>query len=212
MSVSRTRYNSVAMLFHWTIAVLIIFNWAIGQWAGWLEDNVLAPDAPAVHGFEAFLRHWTRPDLLNFHKPLGITILLLSLARLGWRLMNPPPPMSAELKAWERTLAHVVHWGFYVLMIGIPLTGWMMVSATATYAVKPVNFWGLFDWPAFPGMPTARHNATHSLLEAIHKDYLIWATYVLLALHVAGALKHQFLDKDGELGRMIPFLREPGPR
>ena len=76
----------------------------------------------------------------QLHKSIGITILLLSLIRLGWRLTNPPPPEPPTLAPWERMLSQVVHWGFYFVMIAMPLTGWLMVSASKT-AIPTVLFW-----------------------------------------------------------------------
>jgi cytochrome b561 len=206
-----TRYSGVAMTFHWVIAVLLIGNILLGYWFGWLEDTQHDPSALNPQGIEALMRHWSRPELVDVHKTIGISILLLSLLRLAWRLFKPRPPMGAHLAPWERMLASAVHWAFYGLMIGMPLVGWAMISASARYKFAPIHFFGL-TLPQIPGLPTARHNATHELLTTIHTDWLPWLFWALLALHVLGALKHQFLDKDGELGRMIPFLREPGPR
>jgi cytochrome b561 len=110
------------------------------------------------------------------------------------------------MSALERWLAQASHWTFYALMIGFPLVGWAMVSASPKYAVAPVHVFGI-QLPGFPGVPTTPHNATHKLLQAIHTDWLPWVVWALLALHVLGALKHQFVDKDNELGRMIPWLR-----
>lgn len=203
------RYNGVAMSFHWVIALLILTNMLLGYWFGWLEDNALQPGSPTPAGFEAFLRTWPRIELVNVHKTIGMSILILSVLRLGWRLMNPPPPLQADLKPWERMLAHVVHWSLYAFMIGMPLVGWAMVSASARYHVNPINLFGL-QVPAFPFVPTTPHNAARKVLGDLHTDWLPWLFWVLFALHVLGALKHQFLDKDGELGRMIPFLRRPG--
>ncbi len=205
----RARYNQVAMWLHWIIAVLLIGNILLGYWFGWIEDTQHSPEAANPQGIEVFLRHWTRPQLLTVHKHIGFIVLGLSFVRLGWRLVNPPPPLLSDLQPWERLGARVVHWSFYVLMIGIPLVGWAMLSASPRYATHPFVFFGI-PIPGFPGVPTTPHNAAHALLETIHKDWSPWAVWGLLTLHVLGALKHQFLDKDGELGRMIPFLREPG--
>jgi cytochrome b561 len=133
----------------------------------------------------------------------------LSVVRLGWRLVNPPPPFLPTVSPLERLVARSVHWGFYVMMIGFPLVGWAMVSASPNYATHPVVMFGV-PIPGFPGVPTTPHNATHHLLQTLHTDISPWIVWALLTLHVLGALKHQFIDKDGQLGRMIPFLREPG--
>lgn len=204
----RTRYNAVAMILHWTIAALIIGNIVLGLWFAWLEETPLAAGASPGGGLSGLLRHWPRGQLVWVHAGIGLSILILSLGRLAWRLMNPPPPMRADLAPWERALARTVHVAFYGFMIAMPLVGWALVSSTPRYAKSPLSFFGL-TLPSFPGVPTAAKNATHELLVALHTDYLPWLFYALLALHVAGALKHQLADRDGELGRMVPWLREP---
>lgn len=186
----QARYSAVAMVLHWLIAGLIITN----VWLAWQAED--------LHGA-------AKLPIMQWHKTLGISILVLTLARLAWRLVHKPPAMSAHLKVWERWLARIVHWGFYVAMIGIPLTGWIMVSATPLIKVYPIHMFGLFDWPAigFLGdLPTAQMKAANATFETIHKLAAKVMIYGLFPLHVLGALKHQFLDKDNELGRMIPFL------
>lgn len=207
----RTRYNAVAMALHWTIAALIIGNIGLGFWFAWLEETPLAVGALAGEGLSKLLRHWPRSELVWVHAAIGMSILLLSLGRLGWGLVNPPPSQRAGMHRGERALARTVHLAFYGFMIGMPLVGWALVSSTPRYARSPFSFFGLV-LPSFPGVPTGSRNAAHELLVTLHADYLPWLFYALLALHVAGALKHQWVDRDGELGRMIPWLREPGPR
>ncbi len=187
-------YNTVAVLLHWTIAVLIITNVGYAWYAN------------ALHGLQKI-------PPLQVHKSIGITVLLLSLARLGWRLANPPPPLSADLKPWERWLAHAVHLLFYVVMIGLPLTGWAMVSASATIKIYPITFFGFGHWPAIAPLSHLPHDQmkqAHETFETAHGLLAKLIVYLLFPLHVAGALKHQFLDKDNELARMIPFLRRRG--
>jgi cytochrome b561 len=186
----------VAILFHWVIAILILTNIGLG----WSFDSFSGPDKTAI---------------VNVHKSIGISVLILSVLRLLWRLMNKPPPLSPWLKPWEKLLATTVHWLFYVFMIVMPLTGWAMVSASPKIRINPVTFFGLFNVPAFPYVSTLPHDqmhTAHKLLEQAHTGYVLWLGYALIVLHLLGAFKHQFFDRDGELGRMIPFLREPAPR
>ena len=193
---SSNRYGTVAILFHWTIAILILTNIVLG----WNFDNLEGPTKLAV---------------VNVHKSIGMSVLILSVLRLLWRLVNKPPPISPWLKPWEKMLATTVHWLFYFFMIAMPLTGWAMSSASPKIRVNPVTFFGLFDFPAFPYFSTLPHDQmhqAHELLEQAHTGYILYLGYALIVLHIAGALKHQFFDRDGELGRMIPFLRAPGPR
>ena len=193
---SSNRYSTVAVLFHWTIAILILTNIVLG----WQFDNLEGPTKLAV---------------VNVHKSIGMTVLILTVLRLLWRLTNKPPPISPWLKPWERILATTVHWLFYVFMLVMPLTGWAMSSASPKIRVNPVTFFGLFDFPAFPWVSTLPHDqmhAIHKTLQQAHTGYVLYLGYALIVLHVLGALKHQVFDRDGELGRMIPFLREPAPR
>src|SRR5690242_16903887 len=104
------RYSAVAIALHWTIAALIVLQVVLAS-----RMEARTPEAFAV---------------TQFHKSVGITILLLSLARLAWRLTHRPPPEPPGLAGWERGLASAVHWSFYAVMILMPLTGWIMVSTS----------------------------------------------------------------------------------
>lgn len=193
MSTQSSRYSTVAMILHWLIAALIIGNVALA----WISDEV--PRSTAA-------------GLMAWHKTLGISVLLLSVVRLAWRLTHKSPPFGDHLKAWERILARVVHWGFYVLMIGLPLTGWALVSASPLIKVYPIDMFGLFHWPAIgplANLPPDQMKAAHETWEEVHHLMAKVLIYGLIPLHILGALKHQFLDKDNELGRMIPFMKAP---
>ncbi|WP_293643629.1 YceI family protein [Sphingopyxis sp. RIFCSPHIGHO2_12_FULL_65_19] len=173
------RYSYTAITLHWLIALLLAFQIALG-WA--LEGN---------NGPELFARY-------QLHKSVGITILLLSFARLAARLFTPRPPAS-DGPAWTRALASTVHWLFYLVMILGPVTGWLLVS-TARVQV-PTLLYGLIPWPH---LPVGR--SWHEPAEAIH-GAMAWLAIGLFALHVAGALRHQWLLGKPELQRMIPFGR-----
>ena len=182
IAASAARYSRGAIVLHWLIALLII-----GQVAGaWLSEDLPKPDRAAI---------------MALHKAFGLTILLLTLVRIGWRLVHRPPPMVETLKAWEAALARVTHWLFYILMLAMPLTGWAFVSGVSKG--KPVSMFGLFEVPA---LPVGFDKVTVGTFKDLHSTLgtLIVALFVL---HVAGALKHQFLDHDGTLRRMLPFLR-----
>ncbi len=182
------RYALGAIVLHWTIAVLIVLQVVL---SGRMDGRT--PEAFAV---------------TQLHKSVGITVLLLSLARLGWRLAHPPPPEPASLSAWERRLAKGVHWGFYVVMLGMPLTGWIMVSASRI--AVPTLLYGVIPWPNVPGLeglPAASKHAWHEVAEQSH-GLIIKFGYALLALHVAGALKHQLFSRhEPILPRMAPGAR-----
>jgi len=171
------RYSVVAMLLHWAIAIAVIVNWRIAESA----ENL--PDAE-------------RGAVMANHFALGMTILVLTLARLVWRLIHKPPPLNPALKAWEAKAAKVMHVTFYVLLIGLPLMGWIGLSGYGF----PIDMYGL-TWPVLPvgfGEDTG-----HEVLE-VHAT-LGTVMLVLIALHILGALKHTFIDKDGNLWRMLPF-------
>lgn len=181
----RTRYARGAILLHWAIAACF----AIQIGLGWRMDGPRGPETFAV---------------FQLHKSVGITILLLTLVRLGWRIANPPPPFPPTMKVWEKRLAHIVHVTFYVLLLGLPLTGWLIVSASKT-AIPTVLF-GTIPWPHVPGVPGLAPGAKAGVEEAAEFGHqaLIYLSYAVIALHVAGALKHQFLERGGDMARMIP--------
>jgi cytochrome b561 len=188
------RYTTIAIALHWLIAFAIIGMIALGWYMTSLPGG------------------GERRELIQLHKSIGITILLLSISRVIWRLMNPPPPEPA-MPGWQAALAKAVHIGLYVLIILMPLSGWIMASAspqsvgTMLYKTLP--------WPHVPGLaelPVATKKELHDPLEFIHSK-LAWVAISLLVLHVAGALKHQFVDRDGLLARIAPglFGRTAGP-
>jgi cytochrome b561 len=172
---SRQRYVRAAIILHWTIAMLILTQIGIG----WYMNEALPDHSPA------------QAQVKGIHVSLGLTILLLVLARIGVRLFNPPPPLPAGMPAWERLLSGAVHLLFYVLMLVMPLTGWFLVSL----GNRPISFWGL-PWPHLPGavqlIGSAPPRAARETVAHVHVFILIWIVLINLALHVAGALKHQF--------------------
>lgn len=180
MRESLHRYSTVSILLHWAIAVLVLANVTIG---GWMED---------AEGPEK-LRHFA------LHKSVGITILALTLVRVGWRIAHRWPPFPDTMARWERIVARGTHIGFYVLLLLIPLLGWAAASAGGA---PPVDWFGLV--PA-PNLPVPQSDTLSDQLGDTHK-LLVKLVYVLLALHVAGALKHHFLDRDPVLHRMLPLV------
>jgi cytochrome b561 len=184
----RTRYSSVAILLHWIIAALILTNLYLGFRMGFLK------------GLAQF-------NIFQLHKSVGITILVFSLARLAWRLVNRPPPHSDNLKPWEKLAATGVHWGFYVIMIVMPLSGWILVSTSPLNI--PTVLYHVIPWPHFPvvhDLAAAPKTSVNHTSSAIHL-VLAWSALALLALHLGAVVKHQFLDRDPVLGRMLPFTR-----
>ena len=173
------RYTTLAVALHWLIAALLLGNLFLGFGHEWFGK---ASEA------------W----LMFFHKATGITVLALTLARLAWRLTHRPPPHDAALKRWEAGLAGLIHAAFYVALIAIPLTGWMLSSSSG----RPTNYFGLFT---IAPLPVPRSDDAHDLFEEAH-ELLAWLTLGLVALHVAGALKHHFQGHRHMIGRMAPWL------
>jgi cytochrome b561/polyisoprenoid-binding protein YceI len=181
----RSRYATVAIILHWVIALAILAQVAIAWRMGGKTPEAFA--------------------LLQLHKSIGISILVLSIIRLGWRLTSPPPPEPPGLARWELVVSQIVHWAFYVIMIGMPLTGWLMVS-TSRIAI-PTMLFGKVLWPHIPGTenlaPTAKVIA-NAIGQNGH-EVLAWTFYGLFVLHVAGALKHQVInDREPVFARMAP--------
>ncbi len=174
---SALRYGYVAQTLHWTIVILLIVQVTLGRIAGGLP---LGLEKLAV---------------LARHKSFGITILGLAIIRLAWRLFNRPPPLP-PMPRWQHHAANLNHWALYALLFAMPLSGWMMSSASNF----PVSWFGLVQLPDFVGPDRALKERFHDL-----HHLFAWFLYALAGLHVAAALKHQFLDRDGLLFRMLPW-------
>lgn len=181
-STTSARYSRGAIVLHWLIALLIILNVV----AAFVSEDMSKADRAIVMGN---------------HKAIGITILVLTVARIVWRLMHKAPPLMETLKAWEAALARVVHAGFYFLMLAVPVTGWALASAFSKG--KPVSLFGLVGVPA---LPVGSDEPTVDMFGELH-EVLAFAMIGLFVLHIAAALKHQFLDKDGTVRRMVPWLK-----
>ncbi len=190
-ALSDRRYGAVSIGLHWTIAALILVQIGLG----WYMNEGGVPDhSPA------------QDQIQNLHVSVGLTALLLILVRIGVRLTHPAPPLPEGLAAWERVLARASHWLFYALMLAMPLTGWALVSVRH----EPIPFW-VVSWPRMPGVEhfaAPAYKALRRELKHIHVYILVWIALINLALHVAGALKHQF-DGHPVLWRMLPLV---GPK
>lgn len=171
------RYDNVAIALHWIIAALILANIPLGAFSEQIELQ--------------FGR-----SLMGLHKSLGLTVLLLSLARLAWRLTHRPPPLPQSVEGWRRHLAKAVHWAFYVLIILVPLTGWIRSSASA----YPLNWFGLFEVPKFPIVS----KSAEALAFATAHELFAWSMTALIALHISAALHHHCIKRDRILRRMLP--------
>ncbi len=173
---SPDRYSPIAIALHWVLALLIVGTFCLGVY---MHELPLTP---------------TRLKLYNWHKWAGVTILALSALRLLWRLTHRPPA-DLPMPAWQRNAAHVVHGALYALFFAVPLVGWAYSSA----AGFPIVAFGVIPLPDFVSPDRA-------LAEAIKPWHgaLAWALAAAVLLHIAAALKHQLVDRDGLLLRMMP--------
>lgn len=187
---TRLRYGTVAMTLHWLIAIALVGMIAFGYYLSTLpitDPNLFA--------------------LVQLHKSIGLTVLVLSVLRVIWRLVNPVPPLPDTLSKPAKILARITHILLYVLIIAIPFNGWAMVSASPLGI--PTIWFGLFEWPHIAPLAHLPYDQKEAKEEAIHSVHA-WLAYgagVLLLFHAAAALFHHHLLKDDTLRRMLPGTR-----
>jgi cytochrome b561 len=170
------RYSLPAIALHWLLALMIIGAFCVGVY---MDDLPVSP---------------TRLKLFNWHKWAGVSILALSALRLLWRLTHRPPA-DLPMPAWQARAAHAVHIALYALFFAVPLAGWAYSSA----AGFPIVLFGVLPLPDF----VPKDKALADALKPVHAT-LAFAMAALVLAHVAAALKHQFIDRDGLLNRMRP--------
>jgi cytochrome b561 len=178
-------YNAVAKGLHWLIAAAIVGMLALG----WIMTDLPKGDPLQF-------------PLFQWHKSIGITILLLSLVRLGWRLVHPAPPLPKGMPHWESLAARATHILFYVAMIGMPFAGWVMVSTSSLNL--PTMLYGLVEWPNLPILPTLENKKQIGHLFSDLHSLGAYALAALLVLHIGAAWKHHLIDRDDVLLRMAP--------
>lgn len=174
MMSTANRYTPVAVVLHWLLALAIIGTFSVGFYMADLPFSL------------------QRVKLYNWHKWAGVTILALSAVRLLWRLGHRPPA-DIPMPAWQARLAHAVHFLLYVAFFAVPLTGWAMSSAKGF----PIVWFGVLPLPDF----VPKDEQLGKLLENVH-GWLAYGLAALVLAHVAGALKHQLIERDGLLARM----------
>lgn len=176
-----TRYTPVAMALHWVLALAILTAFVVGVY---VDDLPMSP---------------TRLKLINWHKWAGVTILALSALRLAWRVMNPPPALPAQIEqampGWQKIAYHGTHYLMYALFFVVPLAGWAYSSAKGF----PIVWFGVLPLPDL----MAPNKELADTIKEIH-GAAAFALIGLVGLHVAAAIKHQLIDKDGLLDRMRP--------
>jgi cytochrome b561 len=178
---SAPRYSAVAMALHWVLALAILTAFAVGLY---VEDLPFSPE---------------KLKLLNWHKWAGVSILFLSALRLVWRLTHRPPELPAAVRknmpGWQMAAFHGTHHLMYLLFFVVPLAGWAYSSAKGF----PIVWFGVLPLPDL----LAKDEALAHVLKEAH-ELAAFGLIGLVGLHVAAALKHQFIDRDGLLDRMRP--------
>ena len=171
------RYTKVVIWLHWLIGLAVIANICLAMLTEGLPRE-------------------TQRAAMDVHKALGITILALTILRILWRLGHKPPPMPASTPAWQKLLSRIVHFLFYALLILLPLSGWVWMSA----ADRPIDFFGLATIPTIVAPNEGLADVMHD-----RHEVLGLAMLGLAVVHILAALKHQFFDRNGLIGRMNPF-------
>ncbi|HVJ52953.1 MAG TPA: cytochrome b [Aliidongia sp.] len=175
---SADRYGSVAIALHWLTAALIAAAILVIWSFGYAE-----PHTPL------------KTDLLIIHRSLGLTVLAVAIVRLAWRVIHGAPPLDLGLPAWQRLIALVTHWAFYLLFFVQPITGYLSTAADN----HEVSYFMLFDVPQM----VPYDHALAEAMDGVHSA-LQWVIYTLIVLHTGAALAHHYLFKDGTLRRMLP--------
>jgi cytochrome b561 len=171
-----SHYTPTAKLLHWLVAGMIVVQFVLAQ---------LADNAPSD------LRELA---LLANHKSVGITILVVAMVRVAWRLLHTPPALPATMPRWQVTASAISHWSLYALLFAVPVTGWLMSSASA----YSVSWFNLFQLPDF----VSPNPDLKDVFEEIH-EILARLLLVIASVHVAAALKHAVIDKDKVLNRIL---------
>jgi cytochrome b561 len=175
------RYSSVAIALHWLVAFLIIGTFTLG---------LVMTDIPGLTP--------TKLRYFSWHKWAGVTVLALAALRLLWRLRSKPPAYPATMAPWQGRAAHLLHGLLYVMMFAVPLSGYFYSLAAGV----PVVYFGLFPLPTLiDADPDLK-----PVLKALHYWFAMGLA-ALVALHVLAAFKHLLVDRDGIMGRMLPFSK-----
>jgi len=171
-----TTYTGTAIVLHWLVALLIFVAFPLGVY---MHELPLSP---------------IKLRLYSYHKWLGITVLMFAILRVLWRISHRPPALPASLPRWQQIATHAVHHSLYLLLILIPLSGWLMSSAKGFQTV----WFGVFPLPDL----VAKNKVLGDLLQEVH-EVLNFTLLGLVSLHILAALKHHFIDHDGILKRML---------
>lgn len=172
------RYSTTAIVLHWLVALLVFAAFPLGLY---MADLPLSPN---------------RLKLFSYHKWIGVSVFLLVAIRLAWRANHRAPAPLAGMPRWQTIAAVATHHSLYLLMVAVPLSGWLMSSAFGFQTV----WFGILPLPDL----VQKDKALGELLRSVHGS-LNWLMLALVVLHIAAALKHHFIDRDGLMQRMNPF-------
>jgi len=175
----KERYTRTAIFLHWLVALGLVGTFALGFY---MEGLPFSP---------------SKLKLISWHKWAGITLLVLAVVRLAWRLTHPAPDLPQSMGVMSRFVAHAAHWLLYALMIAIPMSGWLASSAQGVQVV----WFGVWPLPDLVG----KDAALGPLLQDVHM-ILNYTLLVVVVGHVGAALQHHFIKKDAVLARMLPFM------
>lgn len=177
-----SRYTRTAISLHWLVAIVIVATFGLGLY---MHELPFSPD---------------KLRLYSWHKWAGVSIFLLVLVRILWRLSHRPPAPPANMPAWQQRAAEGVHLLLYVLMLAVPVSGWLMSSAKGV----PTVWFGVLPLPDL----LDKNKELGDLLATVHKTLNLSMAALVLA-HVGAAFKHHLVDRDDVLARMLPLLKKP---
>ncbi len=190
------RYGILTITFHWVTLGLIALMVALGFWMGDLPDG----------SFQRF-------KAVELHKSVGITVLVLTLARFAWRWIDRPLPPPTSLTDWQKSVARILHGALYALLFLVPMAGW--ATASASTLGLPLRLYGALPWPDLPFTTASSgraedQQALEHLFHQVHQTLII-TLVAMIAIHAAAALWHHFGLKDDTLRRMLPQLKSVTP-
>jgi cytochrome b561 len=174
---SIARYTSPAIALHWAVALLVFAAFPLGVY---MHDMPLSP---------------AKLQLYSYHKWIGVTVFMLAVLRVIWRATHTPPPLPPETPQWEKAVSHLTHLALYGLILAVPLSGWLMSSAKGFQTV----WFGVLPLPDLVG----KDKALGILLTGVHEALNV-CLLLLVCMHIAAVIKHQLIDRDALLQRMLP--------
>ncbi len=196
MNQATSRYTKPAILLHWLIGLLIFAIFALGWYMTGLPKE--APKQMAFDLFDFGVYTWhlaeevsPRNFYFNLHKSIGITLLALIIIRVLWRITHRPPAMLTSYKAWERKLATGTHHLLYLLMVAMPVSG-LVMAMSGKYGVK---------WFGIDVINGIDNSFLRGLCKEAHET-IGFIFFTIIIVHVLGALKHKFIDKDDTMKRI----------